>query len=363
MNVSKHIHFMQTALRLARKGIGFTSPNPPVGAVIVKNGKIISSGYHTKFGDPHAEITAFKKIKNLPKNAVLYITLEPCSTYGKTPPCVDAILKSGIKHVIIATQDPNPLHQGKGIKLLKKNGIFVETGICEKEAKRLIESFTKWIRCGLPFCIVKAASSLDGKIATKTGQSKWITSLAARKKGYSIRKEVDAIMVGIHTVLKDNPELVTHEKGGFDPFKIIVDSAARTPLSSKLIQKHASRTIIATTSKASHSKIYALEKAGVYVLVLPERKGRVDLRVLFKKIGKMGISSLLVEGGGELTASILEEKLVDRLFLFYAPILIGGRNAPTFFGGNGIKDLKKVISLKDLKIDIQGEEIWMEGRF
>ncbi len=363
MNVSRHIHFMQTALRLARKGIGFTSPNPPVGAVIVKDGKIIASGYHTKFGGPHAEIIALKKIKNLPKNAVLYVTLEPCSTYGKTPPCVNAILKSGIKHVVVATQDPNPIHQGKGIKLLKKNGIFVEVGICEEEAKILIESFSKWILHNLPFCTVKAAASLDAKIATKTGQSKWITSPAARKKGYSIRKEVDAIMVGTHTVLKDNPELTTHEKSGFDPFKIIVDSSARTPLSSKLLQKHASRTIIATTLKASHSKIHALEKAGASVLVLPERKGRVDLKTLFKKIGKMGISSLLVEGGGELTASVLQEKLADRLFLFYAPILIGGRNAPTFFEGDGIKDLKKAISLKNFEMEVIGKEIWMEGRF
>lgn len=353
---------MKLAFQMAEKGRGFTSPNPPVGAILVKNGKIISEGFHSKFGGPHAEMIALKKLKGSAPGATLYVSLEPCSTYGKTPPCTQSILKSALRHVVIGTLDPNPIHHGKGVRILKEKGISVEVGICEKQARELIEPFAKWVTRGIPFCTIKSAASLDGKIATALGESKWITSPKARKLGYELRKKNDAVMIGVNTLLKDDPQLTTHQKKGYRPIKIIVDSRARTPLDAQVIRSDPENTVIATTEQAVCCKVTAFRKAGVHVLQLPSKKRKVDLEKLFRELGKMGICSVLVEGGGELSASILEEGLADRIFFFYAPILIGGRDAPTFFEGRGVEKLSKAIRISDLQVHEMGQEILVQGR-
>jgi diaminohydroxyphosphoribosylaminopyrimidine deaminase/5-amino-6-(5-phosphoribosylamino)uracil reductase len=352
-------HFMKLALKMARKGAGQTGSNPMVGAVIVKDGRIVGKGFHEKYGGPHAELNAIQQAKNRTKGATLYLTLEPCSSYGKTPPCTSAILKAGIKRVMIGTLDPNPIHFKRGIHILKKRGVQVEVGILEAKAQALIAPFSKWITQGIPYCFVKSAMSLDGKTATSLGESKWITSPKSRAVGHRLRASVDAIMVGINTVIKDNPELSSHQIDGKDPLRIIVDSRGKIPLNSKVL-KDSSKTIVATTHKLSSSKERTLLKLGVQ-LIKTHSKSRVNLKELFIQLGKKRVSSVLVEGGGQLIASLFQEKLVDRILFFYAPILIGGDSAPTSFEGGGILKLKKKISIVDMKLSRIGDDLLVEG--
>lgn len=361
---------MRRALQLARRGAGLTSPNPMVGAVIVRNGKIIGEGFHRRAGAPHAEIVALRVARSA-RNATLYVTLEPCCTHGRTPPCTDAVIASGIKRVVIGTIDPNPKHAGRGVKILRHAGIRVETGLLREEAAQLNEAFNKWIVTGLPFVTVKAAMSLDGKIATRTGDSKWITSDRSRKLAHQMRATADAVMVGSRTVILDNPQLTVRLAGAASaprglgeqsrrdaaPTRIIVDSRGITPLSARVYSdKFRGNTMVLTTKSADKEWRSTLERRGVRVLILPSRGGKIDWRAALRELGRMEITNLLVEGGGKLIGAFFDARLVDKLAFFYAPKIIGGTNAPTAVEGIGIKKIARVLKLKNLSIKNVGED-------
>jgi diaminohydroxyphosphoribosylaminopyrimidine deaminase / 5-amino-6-(5-phosphoribosylamino)uracil reductase len=352
-------HFMNLAMQMALKAKGKTSPNPLVGAIIVKNGKIIGQGYHHKAGGPHAEILALSQAGKRAKGATLYVTLEPCSHYGRTPPCVDAVLKSGIKEVVVGMKDPNPVNNGKSIKILKNHRIKVKVGILEKELRKLNEPFIKYITQQLPFVTIKVGQSLDGKIATKTYDAKWITGRRTRDFARGLRKFHDAILVGISTVLKDNPSLNSPGKA---IKKIIVDSSLRLPLNARIFDKTSpGNIIIAAKASASAGKVHRLRKSGARVLILPGKDKKVDLKSLLKKLATLGLIDILVEGGGEINAALLKENLVDKVSLFIAPKIIGGNRAVNSFGGEGIKSMRQATVLRDIAIKRIGQDIWVEG--
>ena len=355
--------FMRRALELAARGR--TSPNPMVGAVIVKAGEIVGEGYHHKAGTPHAEIHAINSAGEKAKSAQLYVTLEPCCHRGRTPPCTKAIIQAGFSSVVMAMYDPNPLVPGKGKAMLENYGITVQSGLLEQEARKLNEFYIKHITTGLPFVILKSAMSLDGKIATYTGKSKWITSETSRRKVHEIRDTVDAILVGIGTVINDNPSLTTRlmDRKGKDAVRIIVDSDARIPLPSKVLNLDSTApTLIAVTPKALEDKISQLKSAGAEVIVIPERNdGRVNLKVLMEGLGKREITSVMIEGGSEINASALKEGIVDKVMIFIAPKFIGGRTAPGLVGGQGIEHLSSAVGLRDIQISKLGEDILVEG--
>jgi diaminohydroxyphosphoribosylaminopyrimidine deaminase/5-amino-6-(5-phosphoribosylamino)uracil reductase len=356
--------YMKRALELAKLGEGHTSPNPLVGAVIVKNGKIIGEGYHEKYGENHAEVNAFLNAEEDVTGADMYVTLEPCSHYGKTPPCSERIVKEGIKKVFIAMEDPNPLVAGRGIQILKEAGIEVETGILKKEAEDLNEIFLKYIKDKIPFCILKTAMSLDGKIATYTGDSKWISNEKSRRYVHQLRHKVSSIMVGIGTVLADDPLLTTRleDKDGTDPIRVIVDSKGRIPLESKVINSTSrAKTILATTSKIPKHKKEQLESKKVEVVITPTKNDQVYLNYLFKYLGDEGIDSVLVEGGSTLNESIIKEKLVDKVITFIAPKIIGGVKAKTPVEGKGFEYVKEAVVLEKIKTKIFDEDVMISG--
>ncbi len=355
---------MKRAIELAQRGIGYTSPNPLVGAVIVKNGKIIGEGYHGYYGGPHAEINAFKNITEDVKDATMYVTLEPCSHFGKTPPCAEAIVKNGIHKVIIGMKDPNPIVAGRGIRILEENGIEVVCGILEDEVKKLNEIFIKYITKEIPFCILKTAMTLDGKISTATGDSKWITNEKSREYVHKLRHQVSAIMVGIGTVLTDNPRLTTRLKGdkSRNPIRVIVDTYCRIPLEVEVLKTDFdTKTIIATTEKADDTKLKVIRNKGVDIIITPLKNGRVDLDYLMKKLGERKIDSVLLEGGSTLNYSAIKEGLVDKVISFIAPKIIGGSTAKTPIGGEGIESIGKAISINNINIKRFHEDIMIEG--
>lgn len=326
--------YMQLALDLAKATAGQTSPNPCVGAVLVKNGELVSTGVHLRAGGPHAEAAAIHSAGDKAKDAVLYVTLEPCSHYGKTPPCADLIVKSGIKKVFVATLDPNPLVSGKGVERLKKAGIEVEIGLCKEEAVKVNEKFFHYIQTRTPFVTIKGAVSMDGKIAAKTGDSKWITSEEARMDAHQLRHEHDAILVGINTVLKDNPLLTTRKpQGGKNPVRVILDTECRIPLSARVIQDKSSKTIIFTGSLYDRNKAEQLKKMGVEVISLSTE--RISVKDVLQILGEKEIMSVLVEGGSEVHASFIAEDAFQQIVLYMAPKIIGGREAVPFVGGAG----------------------------
>ena len=353
---------MGEALRVARNAVGRTSPNPLVGAVIVKNGRIVAEGWHRKAGTPHAEIHALNMAGDLAKGATVYVTLEPCSHYGRTGPCAKALVEAGVVRVVVAMLDPNPQVAGRGIKLLQDAGIEVETGVCENEAKRLNEVFLKWITEGMPFVALKTAMSLDGKIATATGQSQWITNEESRLWTHYLRDCHDGIMVGINTALKDNPSLTTRlpEGNGKNPVRIVVDSQGRLPLDAKLVTDNEAETIVAVSQRASDKTVQALEKAGVKVIVAGENK--VDLRLLLQKLGELNICSVLVEGGGQLNFSLLKDDLVDKVYAFVAPKLIGGADALTPVEGAGFAELSQAVQLTDVTTELINGDVLITAR-
>ncbi|HJP18352.1 MAG TPA: bifunctional diaminohydroxyphosphoribosylaminopyrimidine deaminase/5-amino-6-(5-phosphoribosylamino)uracil reductase RibD [Nitrospinota bacterium] len=361
----EHDYYMKKALRLAAKGKGRTSPNPMVGAVLVKNNKIVGKGYHKKVGLSHAEIEAIRNAGEKVKGSRLYLNLEPCSHYGRTPPCSDAIIKNRIKDVIIGMKDPNPLVAGKGIRKLKKAGINVMQGIMEKECREINEPYIKYITKKIPYVTLKAASSLDGRISTKTGESRWITGNPARNHVHKIRDEVDAVMIGINTVLRDDPVLTTRlkkKKDLMNPIRIILDSRLKIPLTAKLVQlKNGQKTIVATTVNAPLRKVKALGKIGVEVLKIRERESKVDMKDLMKKLRKMEISNIMIEGGAEVNASALQSGIVDKVIFFIAPIIIGGVNATSSIMGDGISFLKDAVSIKEISIKKTGRDFMLEG--
>ncbi|MFH1479550.1 MAG: bifunctional diaminohydroxyphosphoribosylaminopyrimidine deaminase/5-amino-6-(5-phosphoribosylamino)uracil reductase RibD [Candidatus Omnitrophota bacterium] len=363
--MKSQIYFMKRAIELAKKGMFTTSPNPMVGAIVVKNEKVISESYHKRAGSLHAEAMAIKKAGKRAKGATLYVTLEPCSHIGRTPPCVDSIIKSGISKVICAMKDPNPLNNGKGIEILRRNKIKVSVGLLEKEAKELNHIFIKYITEKLPFVILKLAESLDGKIATRKYDSKWITSESSREYAHKLRSEADAVLVGVNTIIKDDPFLTS--RSARSPIKVILDPTLRIPDRSKIFSKASpSLNIIAVLKKTlmdkkNLEKIVRLNKKGVMLIACQGRKGKIDLKRFLHELAELEVSTLLVEGGGETIAGFLEQGLVDKALFFIAPKIIGGKNAIGSVGGIGIEKIKDAIELKGIKVDIIDKDILVSG--
>ncbi|MBM7623316.1 bifunctional diaminohydroxyphosphoribosylaminopyrimidine deaminase/5-amino-6-(5-phosphoribosylamino)uracil reductase RibD [Sporohalobacter salinus] len=356
--------YMKLALKLAAKGRGRTSPNPMVGAVIVKDGEIVGKGYHHAAGKAHAEINALQDAGKKAAGATVYVTLEPCFHYGKTSPCTEALIKAEVDKVIVAMKDPNPKVSGRGLKELAGAGIEVESGLLKEEAKKLNEAFIKYITTGHPFVILKNAMTLDGKIATKTGDSKWISCKESRQYVHQLRDEVDGILVGIGTVLADNPRLTTRLPNckGEDPIRIVLDNKLKIPLDSNLVtQKSEAETVVVTDRTADKGKVAKLEKAGVRVLVLPVEKDKIDLKALLTKLGEMGIMSLLVEGGSQINTSFLFEELVNKVIYFIAPKIVGGNKAVPVVGGQGVSKVVDGIEFEDYELTTIGDDILIVG--
>ncbi len=359
-----HINFMKRALELAKKGEGFTRPNPLVGAVIVKDGKIIGEGYHEKFGGPHAEVNAFLNAREDVTGATMYVTLEPCSHYGKTPPCANLVVEKKIGKVVIGLLDPNPLVSGKGIKILQDNGIEVVVGVLEEECRKINEIFIKYMTTKRPFVILKTAMTIDGKTATSIGDSKWITNEKSRAHVHEIRNLMMGIMVGINTVIEDDPQLTTRLKGriGKDPIRIIVDSKARIPLNAQVIDKNSNaKTILATTELADDDKIIELEKLGVEIIKTHSKNKKVDLQILMEELGKRNIDSILLEGGSTLAFGALQAGIVDKVYQFIAPKIIGGVDAKTSIGGDGIKHMADAINLHSISVERFDDDVLIIG--
>lgn len=352
---------MRAALRLAKKGLGRTSPNPAVGSVIVRDNKIIAGGYHKKAGLPHAEIEALKSAKAPVKGATLYVTLEPCCHFGRTPPCTDAILSSGIKRVVIGMTDPNPKVGGKGVRILRSAGIDVISGVLEEECRGINEGYIKYITTRTPFVTLKLASSLDGRIATDSGESRWITGTASRRLVHRMRSVSDAVMAGSGTVLKDDPELTVRLVKGRNPVRVVLDSVFQVPMGARVFSGiDGSRTIVFTTRSASRDKIKKAEAAGAEVIIVPKSADGVDLKRVLKELGKREITGVLVEGGGRLAASLLKQGLIDKVFLFLAPIFLG-KDGVASIGALGIKSLKNAPSLYNMTVKKTGTDILIEG--
>jgi diaminohydroxyphosphoribosylaminopyrimidine deaminase / 5-amino-6-(5-phosphoribosylamino)uracil reductase len=363
---------MRSALRLAQRAYGQTSPNPMVGAVLVKRGEVIGRGWHHRTGQPHAEIEALRHAERLGHNsrgATLYVTLEPCCTQGRTAACTDAIIGAGIKRVIVAATDPNPSHAGRGFMLLRRAGIEVIHDVLADEATRLNEAFHHWIVHRTPFVTVKAAMSLDGKIATHTGQSKWITGERSRAYAMKLRAGNDAILVGVNTVLADDPALTLRSVEGCKlkvdglrpPRRIVLDSQARTPLTAKLVRdEFAALTTVVVSARAPKKRVEALRKKA-HVEIAPLRGEQMDLRWLMRKLGAENVTSLLVEGGGEVNASFLFGGLAHRIAFFYAPKIIGGRDARKGVAGAGFANLKDGMKLDQVEYRWLGEDLLMSA--
>ncbi|MBZ0311489.1 bifunctional diaminohydroxyphosphoribosylaminopyrimidine deaminase/5-amino-6-(5-phosphoribosylamino)uracil reductase RibD [Clostridium butyricum] len=354
--------YMKRALELAVKGIGMVNPNPMVGAVIVKDNKVIGEGFHEKYGHAHAERNAVKNAVEDIEGATIYVTLEPCAHYGKTPPCVDLLIEKKVRKVVIGMLDPNPLVVGKSIKKLKENNIEVKVGVKEKECRKLNEVFIKYITTKKPFVIMKAGISIDGKIATSSGESKWITSERSRLHSHELRNRMSGIMVGINTVLSDDPSLTYRgEHKGKDPLRIIIDSTLKVPFESKVIKYNNNNTIVACVENTDLIKKEKLEKMGVKIIETKSKKGKVDLQEVVEKLGKEKIDSILLEGGGTLNFSALKEGIVDKVRFYIAPKIIGGENSKNSVSGQGFYNLDDCVNLKDMSYEQMGNEIVVEG--
>jgi diaminohydroxyphosphoribosylaminopyrimidine deaminase / 5-amino-6-(5-phosphoribosylamino)uracil reductase len=351
--------FMTRALELARKGEGTVNPNPLVGAVVAVGSQIVGEGWHQQFGGPHAEINALDEAGDAAKDATLYVTLEPCCHYGKTPPCTQRIIQSGIRKVVVATRDPNPLNNGQGITKLKDAGIDVVEGVMEEEARQQNEIFLTFIRRGTPFVELKLAMSLDGRIATTTGDAKWITGEESRVEGHRLRAKHMAIAVGVETVIQDDPSLNVRHVEGNDPVPIVLDTTGRIPLSSKLLQAP-SKAIIATCGMSEETEQKIVE-TGAQIWRLPAANGRVSIQALLSRMAEEQLDSLLIEGGGEIAASFLEARAIDKVSFFYAPILIGGRAAIPGIGGIGIEKIADAMRLERVEIRRLGEDLYLTG--
>lgn len=355
--------YMRLAMQLAGNAIGRTSPNPLVGAVIVKDNRVVGCGWHRKAGTPHAEVHALNQAGELAQGADVYVTLEPCAHYGKTPPCAKALVEAKVKNVYGGLLDVNPKVAGKGFKILEDAGIHVEYGFLQDELRKQNEVFFKWIEHKKPFVVLKAAMTLDGKIATATGKSKWITNETSRAYGYKLRDIYDGIMVGINTVIEDNPMLTARVDGGKNPIRIVVDSSLRIDINANVVQDKSAKTIIATTDKADKDKILKLQAQNVDVIVVDkDENDKVDIEKLLNILGQKNICSILVEGGATLSGSFVAKKLVDKVYFFIAPKIIGGKEAKTPVAGTGILNLQEALSLKDIKIEKLEEDILIIGR-
>ena len=357
------IEYMRRAIELAERGVGFTNPNPMVGAVIVKGGKVIGEGWHERCGEWHAERNAFKNCTVSAEGATMYVTLEPCCHYGKTPPCTEAIIEHGIARVVIGMEDPNPLVAGKGIAFLREAGIEVVCGIEEEALREQNRVFLKYISTRLPWVALKAAMTLDGKIATRTGDSKWITGAEARAYVHELRHRFMAILVGIGTAVADDPLLNCRieGRGVRQPIRVVVDSNARLSLESQLVQTAEEyRTIVAYTRFAPEERVKALREAGVEMLLCEEKEGLVDVRNLLELLGQFGIDSILLEGGGNLNYTFLSEGLVDELYAFVAPKIVGGMSAKTPVEGTGVEKMADAINLELKNVLNIGDDVLLK---
>lgn len=354
--------FMKRALKLARKGEGWASPNPMVGAVIVKEGKIIGEGYHRKFGENHAEINAIDNASESMEGATFYVTLEPCSHYGKTPPCVERIVDVKASRVVIGTTDPNPLVSGKGIEILENHGIKTTVGILEEECRALNEKYFKFIETRIPFVTLKYAQTIDGRIATSTGHSRWISSEPSLKFAHKLRSHHDGVLVGVGTILKDDPELTVRLVRGRNPVRIVVDPELKISEDARILQNQKkSRTIVVSTSRSAGAKRTLLEEMGIEILVIDENdQNHVDLKKLLVELGKRDISSILVEGGSKIITSFVEERLFDRMVVITAPKILGkGIEA---IGNLGIERMNDSIGLTFERVYRKGDDIIVNAR-
>ena len=327
--------YMRLALDLAASAKGNTNPNPVVGAVIVKNGVIVGTGLHRKAGEPHAEVHAFNMAQQHAEGSALYVTLEPCSHYGKTPPCANLVKESKVSRVVVATRDPNPEVAGRGIQLLRDAGIQVDVGILEKEAQKLNERFIHNMLTKRPFVISKFAMTLDGKLATYNGHSKWITGEVSRKDVHTLRNEVDGILVGVGTVIADNPALTTRltELDGKNPTRIILDSSLRTPLDAQVLQTEEAKTIIVTSKEVDSNRVKEYESKGAKVLFVSKRNSGLDLEEVLSELYQQGLTDILVEGGGAINSAFLNAGLIDKYYIYIAPKVLGGKESITPFTG------------------------------
>ncbi len=352
---------MRQALDLAAKAIGRTSPNPMVGAVVVQNGNVVGTGYHAAAGQPHAESIALGQAGDAARGATLYVTLEPCDHHGQTPPCTEAVLQSGISRVVVAMQDPDPRVRGQGIQRLRERGLSVEVGHLEKEARQLNAAYVKHRQTGLPLVTLKWAMSLDGRTATRNGSSRWITSEAARHEAHRLRDASDAVVVGIGTALRDDPELTCRLPEGRDPIRVVLDSSLRLPSSAQMLRAGRSPVIVASIASADPVRKASLIEAGAELLLCEPAEGRVSLRDLLGHLGRRGILSVLVEGGATVHAGFLEAGLADRVSAFVAPILIGGAGPLGIVGGEGVKEMTQALRLREVRTRTVGPDIWIEG--
>lgn len=354
--------YMLRAVELAKKGRGNVSPNPLVGAVIVKNNRIIGEGFHEKYGENHAEVNAFKNATEDVTGADMYVTLEPCSHYGHTPPCARAIIEHKIKRVYVGLKDPNPKVSGKGIQMLRDAGIEVIEDYCEKECRNNNQIFLKYITTGLPYVVMKYAMTLDGKICTYTGDSKWVTNEVSRNNVQQLRNDLKAIMVGINTVLKDDPQLTCRLTNGINPIRIIADSKLIIPDNAKVLNTNdKSKCMIATTCKADSQKIDKLKSQGIDIIICNEKNNSIDLKDLMKKLGKLKIDSILLEGGGTLNYSMLSDGFIDYVKAYIAPKILGGKDSLTPVEGKGFELMSEAIKLNEISIEKFQNDICILG--
>lgn len=357
-------HFMKMALDLAAQGEGLTSPNPMVGAVVVKNGQVVGSGYHKIAGGPHAEVNALDAAGSLAKGATLYVTLEPCNHTGRTPPCTHKILEFGIERVVAAMKDPNKKVAGGGAEFLEQNSVPVFTGVCEDQAKKLNEAYIKYVCTGLPFVIAKCAATLDGRIATRTGDSRWVTGETARRFVHQLRHRVDAIMVGINTVRNDDPSLTTRLPGsqGSDPVRIILDTHLSISTNARVLrQTSAVPTILVAGPAAPGNKKKTLENIGAQVCQVSLKNELIDLNALMEQLGTMELTSLLIEGGSRVLASAFSFAVVDKVFFFYAPKILGGDDGVPICSGPGVEMMSDCIAVRDIAVQRLGDDVLVEG--
>lgn len=362
MNTDSDKQFMLKAITAGKKGLGWASPNPAVGAVIVKGDKIVSEGFTQPFGKAHAEAFAIEKASGSASGATLYVTLMPCAHHGKTPPCTEAIIKSGIKKVFVAVDDPNPTSLN-GKEILEKAGVEVITGLCEGEVKEGLAAFFKYIKTGLPLVRLKYAMTLDGKIATRTGSSSWISNEESRADVQLLRSQSDAIMVGSGTVLSDNPRLNVRDKSKWQPKRIIIDSECKTPLESKIFTEPGGEVLIVTTEHAEKDKIQKLEAKGAKILPCGACENKkVDLQAALSLLAKKGITSILCESGGTLSGALFDKGLIDEVICYICPKICGGKEAHTPVAGSGLEDMESALNLTNIRQEMFDSDIKITGR-
>ncbi|MFZ5876268.1 MAG: bifunctional diaminohydroxyphosphoribosylaminopyrimidine deaminase/5-amino-6-(5-phosphoribosylamino)uracil reductase RibD [Nitrospirota bacterium] len=364
MSVTSDEAYMRRALALAARGVGRTSPNPAVGAVVVRGGRIVGEGYHRRAGEPHAEVIALRNAGPRARGATLYVTLEPCCHVEKrTPPCVDMIEASGIRTVVVATGDPNPKVAGRGVARLRSKGLTVRVGVLRERATRLNEAYAHWITTGRPFVTLKVASTLDGKIAAASGESRWITGPRARDEVHRLRSRVDAVLVGLGTVKADDPELTA--RGGRNrrnPHRVILDERLAVPPIARAVRpRQGSTAFVVATPGAAASRRRRLESVGARVLIARARDGVVDLRDLMRRLGAMAVTSILIEGGSEVNASALRAGIVTKVMIMLAPKILGGRDAVGSVGGRSPRRLSEAARLRDLTVRRAGDDVIVEG--